>query len=66
MEKIQTENNNTTSLTEEISIKIRLLNKEFDIKISKADTILKLKQKIEQVSTKKKFNSKKKFFIFFS
>lgn len=40
----------SSSSSDEIKLKIRSMNKEFDIKIKKSDSILTLKQKIEQVS----------------
>ena len=47
-------NNNSEPQTEnEITVKIRTMDKEFEIKIKKTDTIKKLKEKIEEVTKKK-------------
>ena len=51
-------NNNSEPQTEnEITVKIRTMDKEFEIKIKKTDTIKKLKEKIEEVTKKKIINT---------
>lgn len=45
-ENIENSNNNN----EEITIKIRTMDKEFEIQIKKTSTIKQLKEKIEQVT----------------
>ena len=44
-------NDNNPEISEnDITVKIRTMDKEFEIKIKKTDTIRKLKEKIEEVS----------------
>ena len=40
---------NSNNISEEITIKIRAMDKEFEIKIKKSSTIKALKEKISQV-----------------
>ena len=42
--------NNNNPDENEITVKIRTIDKQFEIKIKKTDTIKKLKEKIEEVS----------------
>ena len=42
-------NDNSNNNDEEITIKIRAMDKEFEINIKKSSTIKELKEKIEQV-----------------
>lgn len=42
--------NNSNNNDEEITIKIRTMDKEFEIQIKKTSTIKQLKEKIEQVT----------------
>ena len=44
--------NNNNPDENEITVKIRTIDKQFEIKIKKTDTIKKLKEKIEEVSKK--------------
>ena len=44
-------NDNNPEISEnDITVKIRTMDKEFEVKIKKTDTIRKLKEKIEEVS----------------
>ena len=43
---------NNTNNNDEITIKIRTIDKEFEVKIKKASTIKELKEKIEEVNNK--------------
>ena len=43
---------NNSNNNEEITIKIRTMDKEFEIKIKKTSTIKELKEKIEEVNNK--------------
>jgi hypothetical protein len=45
-------NDNKTNNNDEITIKIRTMDKEFEIKIKKTSTIKELKEKIEEVNNK--------------
>ena len=47
-ENIESNSNNS----DEITIKIRTMDKEFEIKIKKTSTIKELKEKIEEVNNK--------------
>ena len=43
---------NNTNNNDEITIKIRTMDKEFEVKIKKTSTIKELKEKIEEVNNK--------------
>ena len=45
-------NDNKSNNNDEITIKIRTMDKEFEIKIKKTSTIKELKEKIEEVNNK--------------
>lgn len=49
MENINNQNETSEENKEEITIKIKTFNKEFEVKIKKTETVQKLKQLIEEV-----------------